>query len=462
MNIFLLFLFLNLYYCKKVIIPFNTIKNNNSNNILSLLQNQIYTKLEIGTPKQTIYLGISTELSLFEIDSYLINDNFYSIKKSKSYKATDIPAYEEYKRIKEKLILNETFYFQDSLSNDNLKTYNNLMFNYITELSSGFTDKDYGYIDDDNLNLISGVIGLQVTRKYSLNENIILIKSLKNIEAIDKLLWSIIYKNDHEGYLIFGEYPHEYNKSYYNENNLKKTNCIFDTQTSEFYWDFIFTDITVGEKKINSERSATYAPQSGVIIGPDEYKNLISDFFQNFTKNDKCSLNEIEYKKSTYLYYECNKDIDINNFEPIVFVHHEFEQKFILDKNDLFADFGNKKIFLIFFKKENNKKWMLGGPFTKKYFFTFDHDSKMIFYYNKLDNGADGNNKIWILYIIISFLGVLSIFLGIYIGKQVFSKKKKKRANELDDNDEENEYKESINDNNREDIPNSDYNKIEN
>ena len=198
-KIFIYIIILNilLSHTKKVVIPFKTIKDTNPNFIMSLLQNQIYAKLEIGTTKQIIYLAITTETYLFAIESYLIDESFYSAKKSTSYKNnTYMYFYEDYKRLKRGDILNETFYFKNTLNKiDNSIDYNNIMFNYITELSKGFSGKDNGYIDN-NITLMSGSIGLQITRKYDQRDEIIFLKSLKNINAIDKSIWSITYEND--------------------------------------------------------------------------------------------------------------------------------------------------------------------------------------------------------------------------------------------------------------------------
>ena len=211
------FILVNIIFikCKKIVIPFKTVNTGDSNYIKSLLQNQIYTELQIGTPKQTIYIAISTETAFFAIESYLINDTFYSDKRSTSFKNnTYIYYYETNQRMKKGYILNDTFYFKDSINNNNEnKAYNNIMFNYITELSSGSSGLDNGFIDN-NITLMSGVIGLQITRAYEDRNYIFFIKSLKNIDAIDKIIWNINYINDNEGYLVFGEYPHQYYNNY--------------------------------------------------------------------------------------------------------------------------------------------------------------------------------------------------------------------------------------------------------
>ena len=443
---------------KMVVIPFKTVKDTDANYIKSLLQYQLYTEIEIGDPKQKVNLAISTDTSFFNIESFLLNETFYSPNKSKTYR-NNTYLYKRFdgERIQLAEILNETFYFKDSM-NSNYKIYQDVIFNYIIQLSTGSTGADNGYIDN-NSNLISGVIGLQITREYNERNHIVFVKSLKTINAIDKIIWHINYINDDEGYLIFGEYPHQYDNSYI-QNNLKKINCI--TFNNDFYWYFIFTDIRIGKNKIKSSRTADYAPQIGVIVGTSEYETMVKEYF---SYKDNCTYNEIEFKKLKYYYYECDNNTNIDDFEPIVFINNEQEYNFTLDKNDLFKDYNNKIYFLVIFRnKYYEEKWVLGKPFVKKYKFVFDYDAKiMLFYDNK--NGANTNenqnNIIQILlYIFLIILGFLVLSLGIYIGRKFLGKKKKKKANELEDSINEEENQNSINANNNEADPDSDYNKM--
>ena len=77
----------------------------------------------------------------------------------------------------------------------------------------------------------------------------------------------------------------------------------------------------------------------------------------------------------------------------------------------------------------------------RKYQFTFNEDKKVIgFYHNdaaiNINNNDGKRNKIG-LYILIGFLFILFcgvlIILGMYIHKYFYGEKRKKKANELDD-----------------------------
>lgn len=113
---------------------------------------------------------------------------------------------------------------------------------------------------------------------------------------------------------------------------------------------------------------------------------------------------------------------------------------------------NNKYYFLIIFKANNIPKtkdfWILGQPFYKKYTFSINVDEKIIFFYNpnlskeettkrKKDNERNYINIKKIIFIIITviiFVGLL--ILAFFIGKKM-SVERKKRANELKDDNYE-------------------------
>ena len=441
-NIIFIFLILNilqLIYTKKIIIPFKTSHNTGINFIESLLYNQIYVQLEIGDNKQNVYLGISTEESLFAIESVDINEFNYDCDKSTSCKKNSgtFIDYSFSQKYIQGDILNETFYFYDNFDSkkEDIKAYKNIMFGYITKLGRGFDAFENGYIDD-NKNLISGKIGLQITKDYNDYQHVSIIKSLKNLDLIDQLVWSINYTNNEEGYLIIGETPSQYNDNY-PEDNRRKTVCT-TSPSRGFSWTLSFNDIKVGNNKLNSFRSADYSPQYGLIIGTSEYLNLIKPYFESL---EKCELIQITFKQIKYSYYVCDINIDINNFEPIKFMHTDLENDFILDKDDLFMDYNGKKYFLVLFQKESSsQKWSLGKPFVKKYQLIFDHGSRSIYFYEyfvnnkkKEEEESESNTGTIILICVSIFLGIGAITLGIILGKILVAEKKKKKANELID-----------------------------
>ena len=101
---------------------------------------------------------------------------------------------------------------------------------------------------------------------------------------------------------------------------------------------------------------------------------------------------------------------------------------------------------MIFSKNENRNNWRFGEIFLKKYFFTFNHESKKIGFYIKSTNKTkdeDIKNKEKIkinYYIILFFIDIILLIIefGFCIyscHNKYFRYNRKKRANELiDDN----------------------------
>ena len=134
----------------------------------------------------------------------------------------------------------------------------------------------------------------------------------------------------------------------------------------------------------------------------------------------------------------------------------DYNYTFELTDKDLFQIRGDKKYFLIIFDSTSNFPWKFGKLFMQKYLFNFDTDSSMIGFYRKINNENNESNEnngkneisenisnsnflVWI------FMGILIIIFGIgcfCLGKFLYNKNRKKRANELED---DYEYKQKNN-----------------
>ena len=431
----IILILINRSFNNRIIIPLKIIDNHNTglNYIESILQNQLYAEIKLGTPQQNVYLSISTETENFSIESRYINDKFYFHNDSSTYINTDKKISFYHERYKSGNIFKDNFYFQRDFDEKKYYIYNNLSFDYIYELSEEFTNYEKNYFIDKYKNQISGKIGLQIPKSYISSSNFL--KSLNNINATDSYIWSLIFikEENNQAYLIIGENLFQQN---YNYNDNKCTSAYLSGIDS--YWFFYFSDIIIGNIKLNKERIAEYSPQIGAIIGTDEYKNYINNnFFVNLTKENICIQKNISFNKEIYSYYECDKSININNFEPIIFTHQELSYNFTLDKNDLFVDFNNKKYFLCLFleKKYSNEErhWILGMPFIKKYNFVFDNNLKKIFFYeNEYEYRKQGKMG-WFVWVLIIALATFTSLLGLYLLFKIIFRPKRINANELED-----------------------------
>ena len=125
----------------------------------------------------------------------------------------------------------------------------------------------------------------------------------------------------------------------------------------------------------------------------------------------------------------------------------QFHKTFVFTYEDLFREKNDKLYFLVFFKTNYFGTYFeMGKMFLKKYNLTFNHDTRMIGYYNVDLPGGKNNGEneekspeqnifnsiyTWIgIFLIIVIFGILGFFLGKYI----YDKVRKKRMNEIDDN----------------------------
>ena len=118
---------------KKIIIPIKLIEHSNTglNYIESLLQNQIYAEIQLGTPAQKIYLALSTETESFSIESKSINQKFYSHNASSTHFNTGKKISFYHERYKLGNVFKDSFYFRKKFNNNKFDIYNNISFDYI-------------------------------------------------------------------------------------------------------------------------------------------------------------------------------------------------------------------------------------------------------------------------------------------------------------------------------------------
>ena len=130
-----------------------------------------------------------------------------------------------------------------------------------------------------------------------------------------------------------------------------------------------------------------------------------------------------------------------------------------MEANDVFIDYNDYVICLIYFTTTSENVFKFGKPFLKKYLFTFNYDSKKVYFYSTAGNGKEndgrengnGNkkdNKVSIVILVISiFATIIVVSIICYLIFKYFLYDKffrKKRASELDDDDYEYTSKEDL------------------
>ena len=128
----------------------------------------------------------------------------------------------------------------------------------------------------------------------------------------------------------------------------------------------------------------------------------------------------------------------MKNFPNLYLYSRELSFTFNLDYNDVFIEQNNKIYFLIIGKNKNKneKAWRFGIIFIKKYPFIFDHERKTIGFVNldkfNKDNNIKRKNKEIKDYFLYSLL-FFGIIIGLFIGRRIWNKHRKLKANELEE-----------------------------
>ena len=394
-------------------------KTHKSDNYDYLFYNYLYINIDVGIPKQD---NIKLVLKQSKYSFYLYNNNFFSnvsyISKSSS---------------KYKALLNENFDLTSSnclngiFSKDTFFVDNQRIDNLTFILCTKSRNEEYKLFD--------GEIGLNLEYESPPNTNFI--EALKINEIINNYIYSIVYVNDEEGFLLIGEYPHKINliNNIYDKYSVFKEENLFwvhsEISKNNFYYTLLFDKISYGSGEIyQAQREARISIEINYILSTPQYYKLFKDIFGR-----KCGPFSFENDLQGF---RCSKDINIELTPEIKFYNKELNTTFILDYNDLYMEKDNYLYFLVvnYFDYEPGY-WILGKPFLKKYLFLFDSDNKMIGFYKYSDNNDNNtsSNKISSYYVSIIMnvlLGIIVIIL-IFIFYHYIMKKRRIRANELED-----------------------------
>lgn len=144
---------------------------------------------------------------------------------------------------------------------------------------------------------------------------------------------------------------------------------------------------------------------------------------------------------------ESVKDILYENLPGIKFVSKDLKYTFELTKEELFYIKDDYIFFMVLFMESYYNNWVIGQMFTSKYHFVFHTDQRQIGFYHKVNIKDDSlfnleKSNLWIYILVTALLfTIIGIIIGIIIGVKYWGEKqRKKRANELEDE----EYKEYI------------------
>jgi len=396
-NLYLIFLLINIY-CNIVKISFK-MQYTNINKDISfydyLINNKPITYISIGTPLQEIPLKIYFQGHPLIISGKNTN-GIYNKEESSTYKS-----------IKENILYGEEyskFIESEETISINNKNIDNFKFVYPLISEKGKNESYFGLVYNN----------------YDISDNYFVIQ-LQERNIIKSHIYSFDFVNENEGYLILGDYFHNFNNFYLKENFIQINNEItFLT----FSWNLKFEKIKYDEIEINQNEICYFDPTfNGIILYEDFFNKVKKAYFDyqiNIKKCDNKTINNISY-------FECEQFINIKDFKSLSLYHKDLNYTFFLDYSDLFFIKNNKMYFKIVLNKKNPSQCLLGIPLIQKYKINFDHGRKTMGLYVKVNK----THNFW-NWIIIFVLFIFCLFLIIIIFK-IMKNKRKRRKNEIEE-----------------------------
>ena len=312
------------------------------------------------------------------------------------------------------------------------------------------------YATEDNKKKNSFLmIGLRLLGDILRDDELNIIKQLKQNKYIDTYDWSIHYdeKNpEKEGVLLIGTEPHKYNPQKYNQNYYFNSVNIIKYAYGEWCIEFdkiYFMNDYDEEVEVDDFTKFTFKHQSGLISGTSSYERLLKQyFFDELISSKECSMETSSLYTRVYV---CTNTEKIKNklrkkFPPLKLLNKPYMKTFELTYEDLFKEKSDKIYFLVYFSSYQGSSWGVGLPFLKKYFLNYNYDSKLISYYNndlaniKYEKDSESGNSLKKVVIIIVLIIFITI-IGFFFGKRYISMRMKQKisAREL-----ENDFRKQI------------------
>lgn len=477
-KIFYFFFFSTIIFHNKVYIfsyitlPLDTLKKENilTPYLPNTIEDKIYeeycspffTEIEIGTPPQKIPLLIELKTNDFVItsvnkmqaqpDNYYSNKscydfneilsgrNFFNENKSNSFKNNYCMKRERYYRYED---YEYSVAEENCPSHDDIYLYEDLNLKNKIKLRSGYFDLVRNIKDN-----ITGVIGLHLYNNQRTAKSFLNLLKNNNLTTNYFFFFDFDSPQNKKGKLILGSYIDEIYP-----NNYKREELYFaKSNKGYYYYNILFNKISVEYnetkilyKKENSDTELDF--ERDIIIAGADFKNLLFESLKDLIDDNKCFLSNFMGCSDFYdgvnrnisFFYCINKE-DIakelkDRILPIKFFTYEYNYTFEILPEDIIKRVENYILIKIVFPMYSYS-WILGKPFSLKYKFMLNPDIKEIgFYVPNSSNKKNSSNfwKYFLLILLIIVLIGLFIILGIYFGKKLYGLKRKKRANEMED-----------------------------
>ncbi len=411
---------------------------NSSSFFKTYFYNQLYVNIKVGSNKQEIPF-------YFYLQQFPLTIKSSNVKKGEVkgiYNESISTTYESIKKdsfsqgdLSEGILSKEQFYL-----NDNIQPVLNF---YLDKESSGSSHITEG-----------GKIGLKIHPEYDESDKVSFISNLKEKNLISAPIFSIKYDSnkieEDEGTLIIGAFPHMINGAQYKAEYYEKGNAIQGFTGID--WIFNFNEIKYNNITYEREIEGYFYSEIGFTIGTEnffkylknlelwkQYFNEKKCFQENFRIDDFEGNDRFQRFLFKYTGYYCKKDVDVEkiNIGEILFYEKRNNFKVSISDKDMWMEKDGYKYFMILQTENYENLWYFGKPFFKKYQMIFDCDSKMIGYYTKIfeessSNEEKGQSSFGYIIVII-ILGIIIIILAYFLIKCYIILPRKKRANELTD-----------------------------
>ena len=415
---------------------------------------KLITKFEIGTPAKTQTFLLDSDSNYYYLDSLNPPENtqgqcklseFYKFEKNEYYDETSSTSYvkDECKTVE------HDFYEYDEICYSKDKVTFNINGNS-TNLE--FPIKVIKNHDES----VSGIIGMaiNVTKSGGLRSFLSELK-LKNL--INDYFWFFDFdkfspfEKKIKGKFVIGDLPHnifpeKYSKENYHQTSAYESSSLWSLQMSNVYI------VNKTEEYYLSNKAVGLFYEFYHAIGTKEFlESIKGKFLQKLIDEKKCfsgTFSQNIYSDSDLIFYYCDKSVRDTLYENLPGINFESKQlnyTFELTKEELFYIKDDYIYFMVLFMKSYYNNWVIGQILTSKYHFVFNTDQRQIGFYDQVnivdDNSINENSNnvsIYLTFTAVIFT-VIGIVIGIIIGiKYCAKKQRKKRANELLDNNEYN------------------------
>ena len=473
-----------------IVVPFHFINDRtktdyNLNQItgkefLELTTNKLVSTISIGNPLKSLELYITMDYNLFFIGKG------YCEKNSQSF----------YEPFSSSTFKNESFFpypFDDlrnmTEGNDTCTLYSNY------DLNTNVTLNGFNLLYGSKVNILNdiyykdkvcGIMGLKLHQMqdsyYFKFSSYSLENSLKKNNIGNYSYWTIEFFNDeqkkknngYDGYLILGAGDQKYLKDQKNFDAEDITYTYCNTLSNAMEWVIslreIFYEFPPNNKtkmdkflKIEFNFDLDY-----YFVIKQYFESIKSTFFEPYLSQGICKVQKLSEFYLRYQYIICDKSFnkEMSKFPTLYFQQDAYNYTFQITYKDCFKEINNQILFLLFYDPWSPDVFKVGKNFMQKYQFIFRGDQKNIGFMNQnkgsRDDGNNGNSdnnnndnkkeenknvdikKIIIIIVLVVLL--IGIVIGIFVGKKIWDKNRKKRANELiDDYDYESPNKDNQN-----------------